>query len=696
MALTPEEELELAELEKQLPSIMKDYEELKTQLAPKEEGPETSMLEAGLRGAAQGLTFESADEIAAALSGVGGLITGEGFGKAYDKGLEESRAEYKKAEEEYPITSGAGQIAGGLAQGLALSMIPGAPAASAGKTAANLSKLKSLLMPTAGASALQNIKTAARTGAITGGLTELGASEDKSLGDVASGASSGAIVGGVLGTAVEGVKGAAGAIGKKISKDIDLGEAPDVLKQFRTAIREGKKGQGFVTPKDKQSIIDETKAVAQGIVPKISEELKNVGGLKQTILDNSESISIPVEKSVAELLDQLKVNPYKKANVIRKQIQKIYLEKRSALGGAPFTPSAAFSLSSDINELMKDRKLNKSIKSLGFNTTAAIEDMIEKQITPPVAIAALKKDPEALAMYSKYIQELTPEQLLGKPLKRGKRLSAEEAKQKADELMTLFKDVADMVGAEDPSIISDLMGKADPIVLNNLNPIKVLNSKMRDALSSREILGIKKGASFDEKKYKDFEKIFQNILDQSKDTKSALIKKERYNTALGNLKRSFPELGKEIEEKVSPVVDKLELKSYLETGSLDASGEKSGIIKSFLGNMGQLGVGAANIGAQTLEAAEKGIAGPLKLGATVPTSTMIRPGVSALTSLKSAVDEIIEVRKFRGSDPGVFKMISEKLQTALAEKDPARRAAIINTLMQYSVFRNLLRDKEEK
>jgi hypothetical protein len=218
---------------------------------------------------------------------------------------------------------------------------------------------------------------------------------------------------------------------------------------------------------------------------------------------------------------------------------------------------------------------------------------------------------------------------------------------------------------------------------------------MRDALSSREILGIKKGASFDEKKYKDFEKIFQNILDQSKDTKSSLIKKERYNTALGNLKRSFPELGKEIEEKVSPVVDKLELKSYLETGSLDASGEKSGIIKSFLGNMGQLGVGAANIGAQTLEAAEKGVAGPLKLGATVPTSTMIRPGVSALTSLKSAVDEIIEVRKFRGSDPGVFKMISEKLQTALTEKDPARRAAIINTLMQYSVFRNLMRDKEE-
>jgi len=695
MGLTPEEELELDELQKQLPTIMKDYEDLKNQLSPKEEEPETSMLEAGLRGAAQGLTFESADEIAAALSGVGGLITGEGFEEAYDKGLKESRAEYKKSEEEYPITSGAGQVAGGLAQGLALSMIPGAPAATAGKTAASLSKLKNLLMPTAGASALQNIKTAAKTGAIAGGLTELGASEDKGLGDLASGAASGAVVGGALGAGIEGVKGAAGAIGKKISRDIDLGEAPDVLKQLRTSIREGKKGQGFVTPKDKQAIIEETKAVAKSVVPKISEELKNVGELKQKILDNSQGVRIPVEGSLQELLDQLKVNPYKKAGTIRKQIQRIYLEKRQALNGAPFTPSAAFSLASDISELMKDKKLNKSIKSLGFNTAEAIENSIEQELNPQVAIAALKKDPEALTMYSKYIQELSPEQLLGKPLKKGKKLTPEEARQKADELVNLFRDVTDMVGAEDPQIINDMLIKADPLVANNLNPIKVLNSKMRDALSSREILGIKKGASFDEKKYRDFEKIFQNILDQSKDTKSSLIKKERYKTALGNLKRSFPELGKEIEEKVSPVVDKLELKSYLETGSLDASGEKSGIIKSLVGNLGQLGVGAANIGAQTLEAAEKGVAGPLKLGVTVPTSTFIRPGVSTLTSLKSAVDEIVEVRKFRGKDPGVFKMISEKLNTALSEKDPARRAAIINTLMQYSVFRNLVSDNKE-
>lgn len=695
MALSREEELELEELEKQLPSIMKDYEDLKKQLAPEEEGPETSMLEAGLRGAAQGLTFESADEIAAGLEGLGGLVSGEGFEKAYEKGLKESRAEYKKSEEEYPIASGAGQIAGGLTQGLALSMIPGAPAATAGKTAANLSKLKKLLLPTAGSSAAQNIKTAVRTGAISGGLTELGASEDKGLEDLASGAASGAIVGGVLGTGIEGVKGAAGALGKKISEGIDRGEYPDVLKQLRTSIREGRKGQGFVTPKDKQAVTDEAKVVAQEIVPKISEELENVGELKQLILDNSKTVLIPVEKSVSEMLEQLSTNPYKKAGTIRKQIQKLYLEKRQALNGKPFTPSAAFSLAKDIAELMKDKKLNKSIKSLGFNTAEAIENAIEQEIDPAKAIAALKKDPEALALYSKYIQELTPEQLLGKPLKAGKKLTNSEAQQKAEELRVLFQDVADMVGTEDPNIINEMILKADPTVTSNLNPIKVLNSKIRDALSSREILGLKKGPSFDEKKYRDFEKIFQNILDQSKDTKASLIKKERYKTALGNLKRSFPELGKEIEERVTPVVDKLELKSYLETGSLDASGEKSGIIKSLVGNLGQLGVGAANIGAQTLEAAEKGIAGPLKLGATVPTSTFIRPGVSALTSIKSAVDEIIEVRKFRGSDPGIFKMISEKLENALTEKDPARRAAVINTLMQYSVFRNLLQNKEE-
>jgi len=690
MALTPEEELELKQLEDQLPTIMSDYEELKKQLAPKPEGVETSMPEALLRGAAQGLTFENADEIAAALSGVGGLVTGEGFGKAYEKGLEESRAEYAASEEEYPATSMAGQIAGGIGQGLALSALPGASAASASKTLTAANRLKNLLLPSVTKSAGKNIASAITSGAVSGGLTELGASEDKGLGDLASGAASGAVVGGTLGAGIEGIKGIGGKIGQKISEGIDKGEYPEIFKQARTAIRTGLEGQGFTTPKDKQILIDEAKSVAKDFVPQISEELKKVGNLRQKILDNTEGVYIPVEKSVQALLDELKVNPYKKANSIRKQIQKIYIDKRMALQGTPFTPSAASSLAADIEDLMRTNKdVNKSISNLGYSTAKAIDDAVSMTIDTKTALAALAKDPEALADYSKYIQTLTPDELLGKPLKKGKKITAEVAKQKADELVGILNDVTSMIGTEDPTIVNDFLRKSDPDLVANLNPIRKLNDQMRKALAARGILGVKKGTNFDEKKYKDFEKIFQNILDQGKDTKSSLVKKERYEAAMANLKDSFPELAKQIDERVQPVVDKLQLKSYMETGSLDASGEKSGIIKSAIGNLGQLGVSGLNLGAQTMSAANKGVSGPFKLGATVPTSTMIRPSVSTLTSLKNATDEMVELRKFRGSDPGIFKMISDRLDDALREKDEARRAAIINTLMQYSVFRNL-------
>jgi hypothetical protein len=696
MALTPEEELELKQLEEQLPSIMSDYEDLKKQLTPKAEGVETGMIESLARGAAQGLTFENADEIAAALSGVGGLVTGEGFGKAYEKGLEESRAEYAAAEEEYPVASTVGQIAGGIGQGLALSAVPGASAASASKSLTAANRLKNLLLPSVSKGAGKNIASAITSGAAAGALTELGASEDKKLSDLGSGALSGAAVGGVLGAGIEGVKGIAGSIGKRISKGIDEGEYPEIFKQARTALRTGAEGQGFTTPKDKQMLIDEAKSVAKDFVPQISEELKKVGNLRQKILENTEGVYIPVEKSIQALMDDLKTNPYKKANSIRKQIQKIYIDKRMSLQGTPFTPAAASSLASDIEELMRTNKdVNKSILNVGYSTAKAIDDAVNMSIDTKTALSALAKDPEALADYSKYVQTLTPDELLGKPLKKGKKLSADVAQQKADELVQVLKDVSSMVGSEDPAIIDDLLKKTDPDLVSNLNPIRKLNDQMRKALSARGILGVKKGLNFDEKKYKDFEKIFQNILDQGKDTKSSLIKKERYEAAMTNLKESFPELAKQIDERVQPVVDKLQLKSYMETGSLDASGEKSGIIKSAIGNLGQLGVSGLNLAAQTTAAANKGIRGPFKLGSSVPTSTMLRPSVSTLTSLKNSVDEIVELRKFKGGDPGVFKMISERLDDALKEKDEARRAAIINTLMQYSFFRNILNGGED-
>lgn len=73
-----------------------------------------------LRGAVQGLTFGLADESYGLMQGIGGMISGEGFSKAYDRGVSEYRGRDKAAKEANPITSTVGEIAGGMGTGLGL------------------------------------------------------------------------------------------------------------------------------------------------------------------------------------------------------------------------------------------------------------------------------------------------------------------------------------------------------------------------------------------------------------------------------------------------------------------------------------------------------------------------------------------------------------------------------------------------
>lgn len=44
----------------------------------------------------------------------------------------------------------------------------------------------------------------------------------------------------------------------------------------------------------------------------------------------------------------------------------------------------------------------------------------------------------------------------------------------------------------------------------------------------------------------------------------------------------------------------------------------------------------------------------------------------------------------------MWKFISGNLEKALNDKDAARRAAMLNTLMQYKVFRDMLNEEEKK
>ncbi len=151
-------------------------------------------LESGLRGAAQSATLNFADEIAA---GAESLFTD----KTYDQALAESRANFKDAEAANPNTYLAGQLGGGLTSAL----IPGLGAGNVAKAGGIGAKMLA----------------AGKLGAILGGASELGASEDKSIMDVVEGAGIGAVAGGLGEGVMAGLGAGAGKIGGALKEAID-------------------------------------------------------------------------------------------------------------------------------------------------------------------------------------------------------------------------------------------------------------------------------------------------------------------------------------------------------------------------------------------------------------------------------------------------------------------------------------------
>ena len=746
MAMTDEE---LKKLEDELQAYSQDEELLsylnsvkeKQQAKRKESEISSNPLEAFSRGTAQGLTSEFADELTARAES---MLTDT----PYEQAVEESRKEYKKSEELYPLTTIAGQITGGVGQALGLgALLPGAGAApGAGRAAQAAYRLKNLIMPTAKKGFLSNVGGMAQAGAIQGAATQVGMSEDldNAYSDIKSGALGGAATGAILGGAVEGLKKGGSFIGGKISEGIDKGEYPEVFKQVRTGVRTGLEGIGFSTPAEKSKLMKEAESAAEQLVPEIGDNLRAVGDLRQRILDKAK-VPVKIEDIIQTALDELKDSPYDKANKLRKQLKLLYIQKKNKFpeGQQVYTPSDAYALASEIEEIFKTGKnLNRNIKSVGIRTVSELKKRAEDSVDTRTALAAISEDPEALAQYSKYLEKMSPEELIGKesggigsikeatkkakdlsenmqmmaaadpttvmePIKQdyktltAKITTAKQAEKKANEIREAFRMINATIAKEDPTILTDaikpsqqlidqIVNQSPDDVVQNLNPIRKLNEQMNKLLTSTEILGIKRGNNYESKRVKDFEKIFRNILEQAKDTKTGYIDQVRYRKAMEQLEGSFPELADKIKSEISPIIDKLQFKSYVETGAMDSGVKEPGIVKSFIGNVGQLGASAANIGSQIYSAAEKGMPGPLKLGVTVPTTTILRPVASTLTSMKTTVDDMITARASRGADPGIWKGISEKIDNALMEKDEARRAAILNTLMQYSVFRNLV------
>jgi hypothetical protein len=709
MALTPEEQLELQQLEQEQSSLGSQYEQLKNQIQlqnqPVQEAPETDTIEALARGTAQGLTFDTADEITAALES--GLTS-----KPYEQALKESRAEYKASEEQYPISSVVGGLAGGIGQAAAVGALTGGTGAVAGaaQTGSKLAKLgslaKSALLPSVEKSAIKNIGTAARTGALMGGLTSIGASEKDGLErfeDVPGGALTGGIVGGVLGGAVEGVKGAAGAIGGKLSKAADEGSLPFSFRKIRDLWRSGKEGQGYVTEKELRGIDEKFQDAAEESVNLIQSNLDNLRTIKNRILENVEepiSVNSPISNLLAGLQKSASEN-LADAEPALKRVEGLYQGKMNAIvnEAGDISAKSANDLASQLEDYIQSNpEISSEVKTLFKNTIKDIKLNLRYSVKSEKAYMALKDSPETSDLYKKYIQEIpdsaleTSDALSPDEKKFFTNLKASitrksktpEFKKQQDEMyQEALKEVKkrrttkiktkEMKPDEAP-MYEDLKKEIQGIMQDaaSNNPLAKLDVMMHNILNASESLGgVTRGEGTAlKRKFKVFD-VMRGVTSETGSGQKAFM---RYEQAISDLEKSSPKLAAAFREITEPRIIELENKKFLEGAKLGEGAKENTVIKQFVtGPATQVAGQAANIMAQ-------------------PGFSLPRLGVTGLNYMKQQIDN----RLAKSPESITYKTFSESLQRAIESKDEARRAAILNTLMQYKAFREMFKTEESK
>lgn len=228
--------------------------------------PDVSMLESGVRGAAQGATLGFADELTGALESAAGSL-GLVPDKTYEQARDEARAAYQAAEQANPGTYLAGNIAGGIGSAV---LAPGAAASTAGR-----------------------IAQAAGMGAVAG----YGSSNDRdaALADMARGA----IVGGAVGAAGEGISKAIPAIGNW------LGNRAENLAVKATGAT-GKEAAAF-KPGTGRAILENPNIrawdSATGIARKTGEQLESTGEKLSSLLKGLDESGAAI--STEDLANQL-------------------------------------------------------------------------------------------------------------------------------------------------------------------------------------------------------------------------------------------------------------------------------------------------------------------------------------------------------------------------------------------------------
>jgi LysM repeat protein len=689
------------------------------------ESPETGFVEAGIRGAVQGLTFDYGDEI-------GAFAESAFTGKPYEKALEESRAEYKLAQEEYPATSFLGGVAGGLAQTAAVAGLTGGAGAllPAGKLKKAVEGIRALYLPTTGASALKNIASAAKTGAIMSGITATGASEKEgfeSLEDIPEGVVVGGITGGVLGGAVEGVKKGASAVVKKLTKMGEEGNLPYSVKKSMDVIKAGKSskitlkegdtidnianryginkeelekingpldnikegmeieipGKGYITEKSMQSADKSLmNSAAQGV------------NLIQTSLDDVRNVKSEILKRVPNRLDIRKPLSNLQKN-IKNQVTKNLRDAEPALkdinrliAGLELDEAgqtSAFAVNNVINQLdnyvFSEKPLSAEVITALKNSADELKLRLRASVDPQTATEVLNEIPEYLDIYKRYVASLPKKELANSSvLSKSEQELFDQQLKDADAILAKLqkkkpkKKISKTIPKEISTPLEELKQsneKIDKAVLEiqaTVNPLGQMDAVMHNILKASENLGKVTRGKGDSLKTKF--KLFDIMRGSSSDTGTGQKAAARYESALENLASANPKLAERFKEIVNPSIRNMENKKFLQGAKLGEE-SKEGLLQAFITAPAKVAGVSGNIVAQV-------------------SGKTINPVVATMMRTKNKIDSNLKINP----DSALLRFFSKGLETAINEKDASRRAAILNTLSHYKTFRDFNNDEE--
>lgn len=280
-----------------------------------EDGP--NMFESFARGAAQDLTFGTADEMAGAVEspiGAGKQILNllganiseqDGALRDYKAARDGSREAYKAAEETNPASYMAGEVLGGVVPIVATG---GASAiAKGGMKAATLAGAGALAKGGAGAIAEGGMKAAALAGAKYGGLNAFGSSEGESIAELGKdamiGAGAGAVVGGGLSKLGEG----GGKLWNRAKDQFETIETMDIASKLT------RQGEKVIGKEAKGAIEGGFKTKTKDLIGKIDETYKRVDGEFNTIFKESNDKGFGFDKK--DILDTIQTQLSKERSV---------------------------------------------------------------------------------------------------------------------------------------------------------------------------------------------------------------------------------------------------------------------------------------------------------------------------------------------------------------------------------------------